>query len=560
MLSFSIVINTLNRGEMLRKTLESFRWLRYEGDFEVIVVNGPSSDCTEEVLAVWDPEIRIGKCDAANISVSRNIGICMARGDIVAFIDDDAIPEPEWLSSLAEAYDRPEIGGAGGVVYDHTGYNCQFVYSTADRLGNVNWAAEGNMEHLCFPGSYEFPYLQGTNASFRRAALLEIGGFDEEFEYYLDETEVCCRLIDAGYVIRQLENAWVHHKIAASALRDSLRITRDRYPSLKNKLYFSLKHAFPSFSLEEILRDGEKFIEESAEDMEQHIKGGRIPPSVRERFFEDAERARKDGLERGLSDSRELITPAKLEKYQCSFRKFQASAGEKSRAVVFVSRDLPAPLGENGDRLILDAAKALASRGNIVHVITGSTDINRVDFEHGIWVHRILPLRAGKSPEAGKRRLPARIWAWSAAALEETRRIAAHRDLWVVEAPVHDCQGAAFLFDRQWPLVSFWAETLHARFVSGQEIGRDGNWIQSFAVPVLAMEKELVARSDAVRSIGNPEREDDAISSGFIFDKERFYVTHQDPGRLIQERIELYGIAREHFRKRIEGLSSRIRE
>ena len=41
MLSFSIVINTLNRGEMLRKTLEAFRWLRYEGDFEVIVVNGP---------------------------------------------------------------------------------------------------------------------------------------------------------------------------------------------------------------------------------------------------------------------------------------------------------------------------------------------------------------------------------------------------------------------------------------------------------------------------------------------------------------------------------------
>ena len=234
----------------------------------------PSSDCTEEVLAAWGPEIRIGKCDAANISVSRNIGICMARGDIVAFIDDDAIPEPEWLSSLAEAYDRPEIGGAGGVVYDHKGYNCQFVYSTADRLGNVNWAAEGNMEHFCFPGSYEFPYLQGTNASFRRAALLEIGGFDEEFEYYLDETEVCCRLIDAGYVIRQLENAWVHHKIAASALRDSLRITRDRYPSLKNKLYFSLKHARSFYTVEEILEDAEKFRDASIGGHGAPHKGG----------------------------------------------------------------------------------------------------------------------------------------------------------------------------------------------------------------------------------------------------------------------------------------------
>lgn len=547
MLTFSIVINTLNRADLLRKTLESFRWLRYKGDFEVIVVNGPSTDGTDEVISSWVPEIRTAGCNAANISVSRNIGICMARGDVVAFIDDDAIPEPEWLSSLAEAYDRPEIGGAGGVVYDHTGRNCQYEYSTANRLGNVNWASGGSSEHLCFPGSFEFPYLQGTNASFRRSALLEIGGFDEEFEYYLDETEVCCRLVDAGYVIRQLGNAWVHHRIAPSSLRDSQKITCGRYPSLKNKLYFSLKHAPPSFSREEILRDGEKFIEESAEDIEQHIKGGRIPPSVLERFVEDAERARKDGLKRGLSDSRELITPAKLEKYQGRFRKFQAYAGEKSRAVVFVSRDLPAPLGENGGRLILDAAKAFASRGNIVHVITGSADINRVDFEHGIWVHRILPLHSGHSPEARKRGLPARIWAWSAAALEETRRIAAHRDLWVVEAPVHDCQGAAFLFDRQWPLVSFWAETLHSRFESCGEEEMDPDWVRSFAIPLLAMEKELIARSDAVRRISSLSGMDIGNNHEFLFDKERILVVDPASGRSAEESAELYDRARNFY-------------
>ena len=287
---------------------------------------------------------------------------------------------------------------------------------------------------------------------------------------------------------------------------------------------------------------------------------GRIPPSVRERFFEDAERARKDGLERGLSDSRELISHEKIELYQGTFRKFEAMGDKESGAIVIVSHDLPGKQKGSAENFLWNTAASLGAEGFIVHFITKGSGNNQVDFENGVWVHRILPVQDRLSPEAEKRGIPRSFWQWSLAALEETRRIAGHREIDVVEAPVWDCQGIAFLLDGDWPLVSFLSETLHARFVSGQEIGRDGNWIQSFAVPVLAMEKELVARSDAVRSIGNPEREDDDISSGFIFDKERFYVTHQDPGRLIQERIELYGIAREHFRKRIEGLSSRIRE
>ena len=215
-MKFSIIINTLNRAPLLDRTLRSLQWLHYAGEFEVIVVNGPSTDNSEDVIAAWGRSIRVARCALPNLSVSRNIGICLACGEIVAFIDDDAIPEPEWLTQLAAAYDRDEIGGVGGIVYDQTGYAFQYEYSTANRLGNANWTAKKSAEHLCFPGSFEFPYIQGTNASFRRSALLEVGGFDEEIEYYLDETELCCRLIDAGYVVRQVANAFVHHKFAPS--------------------------------------------------------------------------------------------------------------------------------------------------------------------------------------------------------------------------------------------------------------------------------------------------------------------------------------------------------
>ena len=112
----SVVINTLNREKSLRDTLESFRWQTYRGQFEVIVVNGPSTDGSQALIESWVPKIRIGRCADANLSMSRNIGICMAAGDIVAFIDDDGVPEPEWLEQIAAGYDREEVGGVVACV------------------------------------------------------------------------------------------------------------------------------------------------------------------------------------------------------------------------------------------------------------------------------------------------------------------------------------------------------------------------------------------------------------------------------------------------------------
>ena len=97
MLSFSIIVNTYNRGEYLADTLLSLSELDYE-NYEVIVVNGPSTDNTQDVLSHWKDIVKIGKCPEANLSMSRNIGIQMASGDIVAFIDDDAAPPLSYLT------------------------------------------------------------------------------------------------------------------------------------------------------------------------------------------------------------------------------------------------------------------------------------------------------------------------------------------------------------------------------------------------------------------------------------------------------------------------------
>ncbi|MBN3824749.1 glycosyltransferase [Burkholderia sp. Ac-20384] len=524
MLSFSIVINTLNRAGLLQKTLESFRWIRYAGDFEVIVVNGPSTDASAEVIESWAPFVRAGTCPVANLSVSRNVGICMAEGDVVAFIDDDAIPEPEWLTQLAAAYDSPEIGGAGGLVFDQTGYTYQYEYSTANRLGNSNWAAKKSAEHLCFPGSYEFPYLQGTNASFRRSALMEVGGFDEEIEYYLDETELCCRLVDAGYVIRQLPNAYVHHKFAPSHVRDDHKITRYRYPVIKNKIYFSLKHARKYLPLDEIFDDNRKFSQGHENDIRFHIDGGRLDTSELAKFKEESTRAWDTGVERGLRGHAELITAEKKARVAGQFKKFETFGDPDQDAIVLIARDY-APAQSGGIATFnKDLAEGLGAEGRVVHVITQSPDFNRVDFENGAWIHRIVTKESELPPAAVERKIPAHIWNWSTTALQEVRRIASHRKIGVIEAPIWDCEGCAFLFDGTWPVVTSLHTTLHFWIQTHPEYAADAEWMKSFGKPMLALEAEMMTRSDAVRANSRAIVTEIEAAYGFKFDRQKTVV------------------------------------
>src|SRR4051812_1865009 len=106
--SFSIIINTYNRGPFLQDAIVGLSELDYD-DFEVVVVNGPSTDNTEEVLAGWAGRIKIGHCPEPNLSMSRNVGIELAAGDCVAFIDDDAVPHPSWLKVIAPHYTNPRV-------------------------------------------------------------------------------------------------------------------------------------------------------------------------------------------------------------------------------------------------------------------------------------------------------------------------------------------------------------------------------------------------------------------------------------------------------------------
>ena len=237
----SILISTLNRAQYLRRALLALRYLDHDS-FEAVVVNGPSEDRTDAVLEEFQDFIKIGRCQERHIARSRNVSLKMAHGDFVAFLDDDSVPEPKWLRNLMAGFDTEEVAGVGGTVLGSDGISPQYQYITSNRFGESTFNESPPADLVCMPFNEWYPALPGSNCMFRKRAVMEVGGFDEEYEYHLEETDLCARLIDAGYVIRHVPDAIVHHEKAPILHYRNLKGGYfDRYPFIKNHIYFALK-------------------------------------------------------------------------------------------------------------------------------------------------------------------------------------------------------------------------------------------------------------------------------------------------------------------------------
>lgn len=495
----SIVINTDGRVEGLRRLLANLRYLDYP-EFEVCVVAGPTPDGTAELLQEWDQWIKVDRCPVKNLSVSRNIGIALAAGEIVAFLDDDALAEPEWLDQIVSAFADPQVAAAGGLVYDHTGRQFQYRYASANRLGAADWRRTTPADEYNFPLSDNFPYVQGTNSAFRRDVLIGIGGFDEEYDYYLDETDVCCRLIDAGWTVKQLSNAYVHHKFLPSNIRNEHRVATHRYSIVKNKIYFSIKNNKGHYSFERLVRDALDFTEEHRRDIAFHASAGRLAPEVAEHFEREMEDAWRHGLARGTRIGREGLDGEKLARFRAPFLPFpRLTPAAGRRTFCFLSWDYPPDHAGGIARYSQQVARAVGRLGHHVHVVTKSPDVERVDFEDGVWVHRVtardMPQEEAAGPDA-----PDSIWNASATMLAEVERIGEHRRIDCVEAPIWDVEGCAVLRDGRFPLVTSLHTTMAQWLASHRAHAADPGYMKTVGRAMLALEREMTMRSDGVHA------------------------------------------------------------
>ncbi|MFO0850339.1 MAG: glycosyltransferase [Gemmataceae bacterium] len=437
---FSVIINTYNRAKCLRDLLLALEAQTYP-DFEVIVVDGPSTDDTPAVLREYEGRVRAYKCPLTNLSMSRNIGLAHAAGEVLAYIDDDGVPDPRWLEEMADGFTGPEVAAVGGIVYDHTGYGLQYVTKVCDRRGNPQWNVHPPLTPYQLPKADPFIYVPGGNSSYRRAVLAAVGGFDEEIEYFLDETELCLQLNDRGHRVVQLDRAAILHKSAPSHVRSEKRVVRRPFPVIKNRFYFALQTARrDGSSVLDAVRDATKFADEFLQHGRNYVADGSLTPAEHARFVADIEAAVKAGLERGLTGTRKGVTVPPAD--PAAFLRFPTRrAAGRRLTVCFVSSNYPPePLGGIG-RYTHALATGLADLGHEVHVIARSPDHNRVDVEDRVWVHRMVPQTDGAWAKPGQPPLVRRVLGWAAAAHAEVKRIAATRPLDVVSVPIWDVEG-----------------------------------------------------------------------------------------------------------------------
>jgi len=187
-------------------------------NFEVIVVADPEGIAAARATGL---SVRLIPFDEANISAARNAGLARAAAPVVAFIDDDATAEPTWLSRLVAPFRDPRVGAATGFVRGRNGISRQWGAAWVDRSGRDHPFELEETGGTYAPEDGRVIKTQGTNCAFRRDALLEIGGFDPAFRFYLDEVDVNLRMQALTAVVPL---AQVVHGFAESVRRRADRV------------------------------------------------------------------------------------------------------------------------------------------------------------------------------------------------------------------------------------------------------------------------------------------------------------------------------------------------
>lgn len=232
----SAVICTHNRADLLAEALESVCCQSLpKDDYEVIVVDNASTDDTEAVTRRFcDGRAHVTYVMEPTLghSVARNRGLREARGRYVAYLDDDAVAQLEWLEQLLAAFAEvvPEPGCVGGKTLPN--WQAPRPFWLHDilmlSLSVIDWSEEGFF--------VEPPkFLVGANIAYDRELALELGGFDEnlgrvgEALRSGDECELNLRIRAAGRSVYYTPQAVVSHLVSCTRLTKAWHMDRAKW-------------------------------------------------------------------------------------------------------------------------------------------------------------------------------------------------------------------------------------------------------------------------------------------------------------------------------------------
>ncbi len=233
-ISVVICVYTLDRWDDILAAIDSVREQSLAAHELIVVVdhNQGLLGRLSEQLAGYDGDLRISVTpnrERRGLSGGKNTGVGLAAGDIVAFLDDDAVAEPGWLKSLADCYNSPEVAGAGGLTLPNWDSSRPAWFPR-----EFDWVVGCN--YLGMARSRQpVRNLLGGNASFRRAVFDRAGGFPDDIgrsgsrlPLGCEETEFCIRI---GQLLPEValvidDRAVIWHRVKDERARFSYFLTR----------------------------------------------------------------------------------------------------------------------------------------------------------------------------------------------------------------------------------------------------------------------------------------------------------------------------------------------
>lgn len=217
---FSIIIVSWNALHHLKKYFPSVTATDYP-HFEIILADNASTDGSKEWVHSHYPDVKIAEFDKNyGYCGGNNRAVSYADGDILLFLNNDVRVAPDWLYGLADCFQQDasvaalqpkmlsdkqpdyfEYAGAAGGYLDRFGYPfCRGrIFDTIEK-------DEGQYDY-----ETDILWASGAALAIRKSVFKELGYFDEDFEFHMEEIDLCWRLWNNGYRVRYCPASTVYH-------------------------------------------------------------------------------------------------------------------------------------------------------------------------------------------------------------------------------------------------------------------------------------------------------------------------------------------------------------
>lgn len=218
-MNISVIVPCYNEANNIRECLKSLAEQDYGGNYEVVVVDGNSTDETQVLIKEFVKDrsnIRMITEPKKGAAAARNSGINNARHDYVAFTDADCQVPSDWLACLADNYTRIKsksdsvigVGGRNIVSVNATDFR-KAIEIALDSFPGSFRSVQGRQ----FKASVFVPSLSTANALYERKKIIEIGYFDESLESEAEDADLNFRLNSRGYKFLFVPDSFVWHKL-----------------------------------------------------------------------------------------------------------------------------------------------------------------------------------------------------------------------------------------------------------------------------------------------------------------------------------------------------------